>query len=172
MARHSPSESSCTPAPDAASYPLSEASVLPGNLLRRCHQISVAIFLRKCEAYQLTQLQYIILCALEEKGPIDQITLGGYTALDRNTVAVIVRKLEERGLVTRQRNPRDRRSMQVTLTDDGIRLRHAAEPIVAEVQEEIFAPLSESERETLCKLLQTLADKNNHLSRVPINHAG
>ncbi|MBB3192346.1 MarR family winged helix-turn-helix transcriptional regulator [Halomonas cerina] len=152
--------------------PLSQASALPGNLLRRCHQISVAIFLRKCEAYNLTQLQYILLCALEEKGPIDQITLGGHTALDRNTVAVVVRKLEERGLVTRRRNPEDRRSMLVTLTQAGERLRHDAEPQVAEVQEEILAPLSEDERETLCRLLTRIADENNHLSRVPVRQAG
>jgi len=152
--------------------PFSEASILPGSLLRRCHQISVAIFLRKCESYNLTQLQYIILCALEEKGPIDQITLGGHTALDRNTVAVVVRKLEERGLVTRHRNPEDRRSMLVSLSEAGQRLRNDAEPAVAEVQEGILAPLSESERETFCRLLQILADDNNHLSRVPIRQAG
>jgi MarR family transcriptional regulator, lower aerobic nicotinate degradation pathway regulator len=152
--------------------PLTQASVLPGNLLRRCHQISVAIFLRKCEAYHLTQLQYIILCALEEKGSIDQITLGGHTALDRNTVAVVVRKLEERGLVTRRRNPEDRRSMLVTLTEEGERLRQAAEPSVAEVQAEILAPLEADERETLCRLLTRIADENNHLSRVPIRRAG
>ncbi len=152
--------------------PLTQASVLPGNLLRRCHQISVAIFLRKCEAYNLTQLQYILLCALEEHGPIDQITLGGHTALDRNTVAVVVRKLEERGLVTRRRNPEDRRSMLVTLTEEGECLRHDAEPQVAEVQDEILAPLSESEREVLCRLLARIADENNHLSRVPVRQAG
>ncbi|MDY7114762.1 MarR family transcriptional regulator [Halomonas sp. SSL-5] len=152
--------------------PLYRANSLPGNLLRRCHQISVAIFLRKCEAYNLTQLQYIILCALEEHGSIDQITLGGHTALDRNTVAVVVRKLEERGLVTRSRNPEDRRSMLVTLTDDGRQLRHAADPAVAEVQEEILAPLDEAEREQLCQLLQRIADENNHLSRVPVRNAG
>ncbi|MDI5983892.1 MarR family transcriptional regulator [Halomonas sp. M4R5S39] len=152
--------------------PFSEASRFPGNLLRRCHQISVAIFLRKCEAYHLTQLQYIILCALEEHGAIDQITLGGHTALDRNTVAVVVRKLEERGLVTRHRNPEDRRSMLVTLMEAGRQLRRAAEPSVAEVQEEILAPLEADERETLCRLLQTLADENNHLSRVPVRNTG
>ncbi|WP_299233299.1 MarR family transcriptional regulator [uncultured Halomonas sp.] len=152
--------------------PFSEASQFPGNLLRRCHQISVAIFLRKCEAHDLTQLQYILLCALEEKGPVDQITLGGHTALDRNTVAVVVRKLEERGLVTRQRNPADRRAMLVTLTEDGVRLRHAAAPAVDEVQEAILAPLESDEREILCRLLRRLADENNHLSRVPVRQAG
>ncbi|MFY0991708.1 MarR family winged helix-turn-helix transcriptional regulator [Halomonas sp. C05BenzN] len=151
--------------------PLTKANSLPGNLLRRCHQISVAIFLRQCEAYHLTQLQYVILSALDEMGSLDQITLGGYTALDRNTVAVVVRKLEERGLVTRHRNPEDRRSMLVTLTEEGEALRMAAEPEVLEAQERILAPLDADERATLCRLLQRLADENNALSRVPIRQA-
>ena len=62
--------------------------------------------------------------------------------------------------------------MLVTLTKEGERLRHDAEPSVAEVQEEILAPLEADERETLCRLLQTLADENNHLSRVPVRQAG
>lgn len=151
--------------------PFSKATSFPGNLLRRCHQISVAIFLRKCEEFNLTQLQYISLSALDEHGSLDQITLGGYTALDRNTVAVVVRKLEERGLVTRRRNPEDRRSMLVTLTEEGERLREAAEQAVLATQEEILAPLEEAERETLCRLLQRVADENNALSRVPIRRA-
>ncbi|MBD3896794.1 MarR family transcriptional regulator [Halomonas sp. ML-15] len=151
--------------------PLTKANSLPGNLLRRCHQISVAIFLRKCEEYNLTQLQYVVLAALDEQGPLDQITLGGFTALDRNTVAVVVRKLEERGLVTRQRNPEDRRSMVVTLTDSGERLRQDAETAVIAAQDEILAPLDDDERQQLCRLLQRLADENNALSRVPIRRA-
>lgn len=152
--------------------PLSQANSLPGNLLRRCHQASVAIFLRKCETFNLTQLQYVLLSALEEMGSSDQITLGGYTALDRNTVAVVVHKLEERALVTRRRNPKDRRSVLVTLTEEGERLRRDAETAVADVQEEILSPLSGEERETLCRLLRTLAEENNHLSRVPVRQAG
>lgn len=152
-------------------FPLSQASALPGNLLRRCHQISVAIFLRRCETQKLTQLQYIILAALEEMGATDQITLGRHTALDRNTVTVVVRKLEERNLITRRRNSKDRRSMMVTLTAEGKHLRQVAEPAVAEVQEEILAPLSESDRRILCRLLQRLADENNHLSRVPVRQS-
>lgn len=148
--------------------PLTKANSLPGNLLRRCHQISVAIFLRKGEAYNLTQLQYVILSALDEKGSLDQITLGGFTALDRNTVAVVVRKLEERGLVTRRRNLEDRRSVLVTLTEEGERLRIAVEPAVLEAQDDILAPLNNTERDELCRLLQKMANDNNHLSRVPI----
>ena len=115
------------------------------------------------------QLQYIVLCALEEHSFVDQITLAGHTALDRNTVAVVVKKLEERGLVTRRRNPKDRRSMLVTLTAEGERLCHAAESTVDEVQDAILAPLEDDEREILCELLRRIAEENNHLSRVPVH---
>ncbi|SDL39921.1 transcriptional regulator, MarR family [Modicisalibacter muralis] len=149
--------------------PLTQASAFPGNLLRRCHQISVAIFLKQCQALGLTQLQYVILSALEEKGTLEQSRIGGLTALDRNTTAVVVRKLEERGLVTRRRNERDRRSLLVSLTEEGRALRRQAEAGAAATQEELTMPLSESERAMLCTLLQRIADKNNALSRVPLS---
>jgi len=83
-------------------------------------------------------------------------------------VTVVVRKLEERSLITRRRNPKDRRCLMVSLTAEGKHLRQIAEPAVAEVQEEMLAPLCESDHKTLCRLLQRLADENNHLSRVPV----
>ncbi|MBB3139249.1 MarR family winged helix-turn-helix transcriptional regulator [Halomonas organivorans] len=152
-------------------HPLSRANTLPGNLLRRCHQISVAIFLRKCEVFQLTQLQYVMLSALEELGPLDQVTLGRQTALDRNTVAGVVRKLENRGLVSRRRNPEDRRAMRVTITEAGRELRARVAPLVEEVQEEILAPLPPDDRKTLGRLLKRIADEHNHRSQVPIVQA-
>lgn len=146
--------------------PLADANAMPGNLLRRCHQISVALFLKHCDALGLTQLQYAALVALEEKGPLDQTTLGGFTAMDRNTIALIVRKLEERGSVTRVRNPEDRRAVIVTLTESGAALRAEAETAVRQVQEDIVAPLTEPEREQLIRLLGKMAHAHNDQSRV------
>ncbi len=61
--------------------------------------------------------------------------------------------------------------MLVTLTGAGRDLRHQAEASVRDAQEEILAPLSTEERETLCHLLQRMADANNERSRVPIRTA-
>jgi MarR family transcriptional regulator, lower aerobic nicotinate degradation pathway regulator len=72
----------------------------PGHLLRRCHQISVAIFLDECQTFDLTPLQYVTLSALAAHGSMDKATISGAVALDRTTVAVVVKNLEERGLVT------------------------------------------------------------------------
>ena len=150
--------------------PLAQARSTPGYLLRRCHQISVGIFLNHCGDIGITQLQYIALSALEELGPLDQITLGGHCAMDRNTIALVVRKLEQHGLVGRERNPNDRRSMMVTITDAGLALRQEAERAVQAAQEDILAPLNSAERKHLCALLEKIADENNALSRVPLDN--
>ena len=69
---------------------------MPGHLLRRCHQIGVAVFLDQCRDHDLTPLQFGVLAALERFGAMDQASLGGVTALDRTTILVDVRLVQER----------------------------------------------------------------------------
>ena len=83
---------------------------MPGYLLRRCHQIAVAIFLEECRDFDLTPLQYVTLAALDRFGSMDQVTLGGVTALDRTTILGVLRKLEERALITRTTSDKDKRA--------------------------------------------------------------
>lgn len=147
--------------------PLRQAHELPGHLLRRCHQISVALFFARCRGFDLTPLQYIALAALEERGPLDQVSLGGLAALDRTTISVVIKKLEERGLVVRRRSDEDRRSIIVEITEPGVRLRREVEPAVLKAQAETVAPLDPAERAELVRLLSKLAEGNNEKSRAP-----
>ncbi len=140
---------------------------MPGHLLRRCHQIGVAIFINECEPYELTPLQYVTLAALARYGPHDQVTLGGFTALDRTTIAVVIKNLEERALVSRHSSTKDKRSKIVEITDTGRDLLLAAKPYVEHAQDRIVAPLNHREREQLTRLLSKIADGNNALSRAP-----
>ncbi|MGQ9365479.1 MarR family winged helix-turn-helix transcriptional regulator [Azospirillum sp. ST 5-10] len=152
----------------AGEHALTQANGLPGNLLRRCHQIGVAVFLDHCRPFDLTPLQYVALAALEEHGPVDQVTLGGLIALDRTTVAVVIRKLEERGLLQRRRSVEDRRSILVDITPAGQSLRAAAGQAVLAAQDDILKPLTAGERAELARLLTKLADGNNTRSRAPV----
>ena len=138
----------------------------PGHLLRRCHQISVAIFLDECEAFDLTPLQYVALSALATLGPMDKATIGGVVALDRTTVAVVVKNLEERGLATTRPSEHDRRAKLVKITK-GLSLASSAQSAVAKAQERTVAPLTVKERDELLRLLRKLAQENNLLSRAP-----
>jgi MarR family transcriptional regulator, lower aerobic nicotinate degradation pathway regulator len=139
----------------------------PGHLLRRCHQISVAIFLDECEAFDLTPLQYVTLSALATHGPMDKATVGGAVALDRTTVAVVVKNLEERGLVTTRPSDHDRRAKLIKITAKGLNLVSSTQTQVAKAQERSVAPLTAKERAELLRLLRKIAEENNLLSRAP-----
>ncbi|WP_143594203.1 MarR family winged helix-turn-helix transcriptional regulator [Thiothrix eikelboomii] len=147
---------------------LSGFAALPGHLLRRCHQIAVAIFLDECSVYDLTPLQFAVLIVLTEQGPQDQVSLGGETALDRTTITVVVRNLEERGLILRDKSGRDQRSKIVSITAAGQALLNQVLPAVQQAQDRIMAPLTPEEGAQLLNLLEKLAEGNNALSRAPV----
>jgi len=67
---------------DSHPWPLAER---PGFLIRRLHQIHVALFQEACGAFEITPLQYSLLSALAQRGTADQTTLSADIALDRST---------------------------------------------------------------------------------------
>lgn len=140
---------------------------MPGHLLRRCWQIAVAVFLDECEAFDLTPLQYVALVSLSRYGPLDQVGLGGVAALDRTTVSVVTKNLEERKLVERTVSPHDKRSKPFAITKAGEEFLEAVRSHVETVQERITHPLTPEELQTFIRLLKKIADENNELSRAP-----
>jgi MarR family transcriptional regulator, lower aerobic nicotinate degradation pathway regulator len=139
-----------------------------GHLLRRCHQIAVAIFLDQCQAFDLTPPQYVTLSALATHGPLDKATIGDVVALDRTTIAVVVKNLEERGFVTTKPSEEDRRSKLIKITAKGLNLLPAVQAEVARAQERTLSPLEPKERAELLRLLRKIAEENNLLSRAPL----
>ena len=144
---------------------------MPGHLLRRCQQIAVAVFLDECLRYDLTPLQYAVLQTLADSGPQDQVTLSGATAMDRTTITVLVRKLEQRGLLRRNPSERDARAKIVSLTAAGEKLLKTVRPAVDAAQRRIVSPLTVDEAAKLLQLLDKLAHGNNALSRAPARSA-
>jgi MarR family transcriptional regulator, lower aerobic nicotinate degradation pathway regulator len=140
---------------------------IPGHLLRRCHQIAVALFFDECDGFDLTPLQFVTLSALATHGSLDKATIGGAVALDRTTVAVVVKNLEERGLVTTRPSDEDRRAKLVKITAKGLNLLSSVQARVANAQERTVAPLAPKERVELLRLLRKIAEDNNLLSRAP-----
>jgi MarR family transcriptional regulator, lower aerobic nicotinate degradation pathway regulator len=140
---------------------------MPGHLLRRCQQIAVAVFLEECRSFDLTPLQFAILSALDRFGSMDQVTLGGATALDRTTIIVALKKLEERALITRATSEKDKRANIVAITDAGRQTFRAVSPSVLRAQRSMLSPLNARERAQLIALLKKMADGNNSLSRAP-----
>lgn len=150
------------------SYILDDLRDAPGHLMRRCQQIAVSVFLDECRDYDLTPLQFAVLIGLIKGGPEDQVRLGGALALDRTTIGVVVKNLEERGLVSRRVSDKDRRSKPVSITDAGIKLINDVLPAAEAAQERMLSPLTPAERRKFVDLLQKVADGNNSESRAPM----
>jgi DNA-binding MarR family transcriptional regulator len=101
---------------------------------------------------------YSLLAALDEVGPASQAELSRRTTIDRSDMVAAVNELVEQGYVERSPNPADRRRNVVTMTPAGRRRLHQLDRLLAEVQDQLLAPLSPNERTYLITLLTRLVD--------------
>jgi DNA-binding MarR family transcriptional regulator len=141
---------------------------MPGHLIRRCHQIAVALFFEECGAFEITPQQYAVLSVLADNDGVDQITLAGLAALNRTTAGEIVDRMLSAGLLERRDNPRDRRVKNIFLTKLGLKLFGDMHEAVVRVQQRLIQPLGPAEREMLIELLARIASENNEVSRAPL----
>ncbi|HEY1090926.1 MAG TPA: MarR family transcriptional regulator [Burkholderiaceae bacterium] len=79
------------------------------------------------EKLGLTYTQYVTLIALQEEDAQTVSALGGKLFLESNTLTPILKKLEAMGHVERVRDPADERSVRVSLTKSGRRVREKAQ---------------------------------------------
>jgi DNA-binding MarR family transcriptional regulator len=103
---------------------------------------------------------YRLLVALDEFGPLSQVTLGNRTGIDRSDVVAALNELAERGSVQRSPDPDDRRRNVVTITPAGVRELRALDRVVVDVQEQLLAPLSPADREAFVHLLSRLLNRD------------
>lgn len=139
----------------------------PGYLVRRLHQIHVAMFLEECAAYGITPVQYAVMTALLNNPDADQITIAQEAGIDRTNVADVLSRLEQRGLVERKRGVADRRMRIASLTGEGERIGREMEHASLAAQARFMAPLSPEKRGRLMALMTELVEANNEFSRAP-----
>ena len=89
---------------------------------------------------ELTYTQYITMLVLWEHKAMTVKALGQELYLDSGTLTPLLKKLEEKGLVTRRRSEQDERNLIVTLTDRGEAMRDDALHIPAEMTKCINLP--------------------------------
>ena len=101
---------------------------------------------------------YRLLAALQEFGPASQAMLGRRTAMDRSDVVAAVNELADRGLADRSPDPADRRRNVITITPAGTAHLRRLEKLLAEIQDELLAPLAPADRRQLTRLLTRILE--------------
>ena len=140
----------------------------PGYLIRRLHQIHVALFLEECREFNLTPVQFAVLTVLVDGEPLDQVTIANQIGADRNTVADVIRRLERRGLLDRPVSVDDKRAKLARITAAGRKFVQAVQPAMIKAQNRFVSPLTDEEYDTLTQLLRKLMQENNDASRAPL----
>ncbi len=78
------------------------------------------------EPMGLTHPQYLVMLALWQQQPLAVRELADRLSLDSATLSPLLKRLEASGYLSRSRDPGDERSLQLTLTAEGRRLRERA----------------------------------------------
>lgn len=86
----------------------------------------------------LTYTSYITLLALWEEDNINVKDLGKKLYLDSGTLTPILKKLETQNFITRTRSAEDERSVNISLTIDGITLKEKAKNVYNELACSLF----------------------------------
>ena len=74
----------------------------------------------------LTYTQYIAMMVLWEEKEINVKALGKRLYLDSGTLTPVLKRLEQKNLISRQRDNKDERNLIVRLTTEGERLKEKA----------------------------------------------
>ena len=99
----------------------------------------------------VTYTQYITMMVLWEKKEVRVKDLGEVLYLDSGTLTPLLKRLEQKGLITRSRYQDDERALCVQITDLGETLQEKAKSVPEEMR--ACLPLSAEEMQVLKKLL-------------------
>jgi DNA-binding MarR family transcriptional regulator len=106
----------------------------------------IALYRKVLTPLGLTHPQFLVMVAFWEHGPQSVKDLSTRLRLDPGTLSPLLKRLEARGLLIRRRNPRDERSLVISLTESGHALRHEAEKVPATVLAELGMDPKDVER--------------------------
>jgi MarR family transcriptional regulator, organic hydroperoxide resistance regulator len=139
------------------------ASLTSGQALRAPHSTGYRIkllsqllyrkFSDRLEPFGLTPFHWLVLCCLWQEDGIPTSAIGEKLQQVGGTLTGVLDRMEERGLVRRERDRQDRRICRIWLTDAGMELEHVLPQLVADLHEETWAGVCAQDRELFSQVL-------------------
>lgn len=128
------------------------------HLLHRAQQFAADRFTAELGRTDLTLRQFALLAAVGEQAGQTQTDLVRATGIDRSTLADMIGRMEDRGLVVRDKAEADRRAKSVTLTAQGRSVLNSAAPSAVAADRALMAALPASKQGGLVSALLLIAE--------------
>lgn len=105
----------------------------------------------------LTYTQYIVMMVLWEEKKVNEKLLCEKLCLKSNTVTPLLKKLEDKGYIKKDKDKDDERNLAITLTKDGEKLQDKALCVPETIAKEFH--LTPEEATTLYRILYKMLDE-------------
>lgn len=106
--------------------------------------------------FNITPGQYGVLSCLWKNGSCTPKEIAQILRLENSTISGVLDRMQKRGLIDRVVDPNDRRSVQVVPTEEGSALRDDVLRVIDELNVEILAGFSPSQRSVLVECLRQI----------------
>ncbi len=116
-----------------------------------CSKEIIRKYTKYLDELDLTYTQYIVMLYFWENKTCNVKTLGNTLLLDSSTLTPLLKKLENKGYITRTRSETDERNLTLNLTDKGNELKDKAIGIPEKVGK--CLNISEEEAKSLYKII-------------------
>ncbi|MEE9166425.1 MAG: MarR family transcriptional regulator [Candidatus Neomarinimicrobiota bacterium] len=126
-----------------------------GELLRELTLVLNTLHRRRVCSGRQTLSQCFLLLSIPDGG-VDMSTLSSHLGLDNSTMTRLVRTLENKDLVGREKAKADRRVTLVSLTEKGEELADEIERTIDSMGEEVLSGMSTERREDVHESLETV----------------
>jgi MarR family transcriptional regulator, organic hydroperoxide resistance regulator len=133
-----------------------QQNLAPYNLGYRIKLVSQLLsrkFTERLEPFGLTPFHWLVLCCLWQEDGLATSSIGDKLKQVGGTLTGVLDRMEERGLVRRERDTHDRRIWRIWLTNAGKELETVLPPISAELRDQAMAGISSDERELFSRIL-------------------
>ncbi len=145
-----------------AAQPEFRAPHSTGYRIKLLSQLLYRKFSDRLEPFGLTPFHWLVLCCLWQEDGLPTSGIGEKLQQVGGTLTGVLDRMEERGLVRRERDPADRRICRIWLTESGRDLEDVLPQIVADLHAETWAGVSaQAQAEFSRSLNQAISNLNS-----------
>jgi DNA-binding MarR family transcriptional regulator len=138
---------------------IEERATSEGLLLALLGQYAMRRLREAHTEHKLSPRQFHLLGLLHDRGSTGQRELANLMDIDRSALVLLLNPLESDGYISRTRDADDRRRHLVSLTRAGKKQLDRAAQAQRDVEDELFASLTSSQRTQLRELLLNVRDR-------------
>lgn len=117
----------------------------PGYRLKVLQMLMTRRFTDRISGHNVTPSHWVVLCRLWQQDGLPVTEIGQYLEQIGGSLTGVLERMEERGLILRKKDDKDRRSFRVWLTPEGEDLIEVLPPIARDCLSEVCVGLSEEE---------------------------